>query len=114
VLRNFSGVGLGDYQPPKLCFDVEMYDRKRGRSITDGRVPGEVFMGSAYEFKSTGTPVRFDVDSEIEPRVYVNQLRPSGVQIAADHVFDASQVAAYLNIVWKGYYALEQHRKEAP
>ncbi len=117
VLNNFANPPVASaYKPPKICFDIELYDRKRGRSITDGRVPAEIFLGGGYEFKNVGAgvPVRFDVDTEIEPRVYINECRMSSPALDTNTPFNASSVQCYLNIVWKGYYALDQKRVEQP
>lgn len=104
VLMNFSSAdAFGD--KPRLCFEVDLYDRKRGRSLTDGKLPSESLLGLSYGFKENYGHLQFPEDTEIEPRVYVTEFRP-GSTLSTNALFNAARVKGYLNLVFKGYYVL--------
>lgn len=104
---------------PHISFDFDLYDRKRGRSLTGGRVPCTVLAGGTYNFKSlfNGREMRFDPDSEIEPRVYLNEVRMTEAQDFSqppadpNYAFQSSQVTCYLNIVFKGKKAVQERQE---
>ena len=91
----------------KICFEIDLYDKKRGRSITDGRMPSEVFTGLTYNDKSTFGPMRWYPDTEIEPRVYVNEVIMSN--LLTNTYYNAASVAAYLCVCFSGFSALEEN-----
>ena len=94
----------------RVCFELDLYDRKRGRSLTDGRIPSEVIMGQMMENKSTIWPLRFDVDTEIEPRIYITEVNGfiQGDAVAYPH----NQVTVFINLAFFGYNQLEE--KQVP
>lgn len=106
VLQNLSDIKYG-YQEPSLSWEIDVYDKKRGRSITDGKIPAETFFGGTMGFKPLKKPARWDVDTEIEPRLYVTQARVPQLD-SDDDLYAASQVAFYVNVVFKGFLALEE------
>lgn len=104
---------LGQDNPgkPKLCFQLELYDKRRGRLINDGRLPGEMFATGGYGVKELGHAVRVDPDTEIEPRVYITECRmtqlleqPATVGPPAYPApYSVASVACWINLVFKGY-----------
>ncbi len=108
VIQNFQGpqavnnLGTGaDFAA--ICFEVDLYDKKRGRSITNGRIPSQLIQGGAFDFRSRKDPPRWDPGTEIEPRVWVTDARAPG---AGDSVF-------FLNLVFKGYTVLQEANLDA-
>ena len=94
---------------PKLCFEIELYDKRRGRFVSDGRLPGEMFATGAYMPKELGAPVRVDPDSEIEPRIYVTECRMTDFldSPAIPSPYTAASVACWINLVLRGYATTE-------
>ena len=97
--QNFSQCFVDE---PRICFELDLYDVKRGRSITNGKIPGEAVIGGAWEFKKSFGPMRWDPDTEIEPRLYITEVKMSEV-LDEDVPFEAAQVAVYLNICFRGF-----------
>lgn len=89
-----------------IAFDIELYDRKRGRRLHEERLPPQVLTAQGYANKETSNPVRFNVNSEIEPRIRLLEVRP-GSLLNTDQAFNAAQFRAYLNFTFKGYKVLE-------
>lgn len=116
IVQNFSqafAIATGTTgNPPRICFEIDLYDRKRGRSITNGKVPSQVLLGGAYEFKSIFGPMRWDPDTEIEPRVYITEVKMTD-DLVTDAAFNAAQVAVYLNICFRGYRSFTAHPSAA-
>ena len=92
--------------PPKLCFEVELYDKRRGRYVSDGRLPSEMFTTGAYGPKELGSVVRVDPDTEIEPRVYITECRMNTALDTAT-TFNVASVACWINMVLRGYAVTE-------
>lgn len=116
VMQNFSSafadVAGETGNPPRVCFEIDLYDRKRGRSITNGRIPGQVALGGAFEFKKVFGPMRWDPDTEIEPRVYITEVKMTDA-LDTDAAFEAARVAVYLNICFRGYRSFTAHPSAA-
>jgi hypothetical protein len=96
---------------PRICFDMEMYDRKRGRRLHEERLPPQLFSAGNYANKDRSHVTRFDPNTEIEPRVRLLDVCP-GEELVADPVagnqqFAAAQFRGYLNIIFKGFKVLE-------
>lgn len=119
VLQNICDIGWGAadiraIDSPSLNFDVDLYDRKRGRSITGGRVPAETFFGGTMGACENAMPYRWEPDTEIEPRIYVNQARaPLWDTVAETYdqnttLFNKQQVQFYLTLTFKGELLLEE------
>ncbi len=109
AMNNFALDGYITPTRPNISFELDLYDRKRGRSINDGKLPAETFAGGAFEFKKAPSIVRMDVDTEIEPRLYVDEVR-MGANLNADQPFNAARVRAYVSLVLKGYFVYDEHR----
>lgn len=99
---------LGQDNPgkPKLCFELEFYDKRRGRFISDGRLPGEMFATGAYSPKELAAPVRVDPDTEIEPRVYVTECRMTDY-LETTVNYNAASVSCWINLTLRGYASTE-------
>lgn len=105
VLQNFSQVFE---DKPRVCFEIDLYDKKRGRSMTNGRIPGQVVLGGGYEFKRQFGPMRWDPDTEIEPRIFITEVKMTDA-LATTQAFNAAQVAVYLNLCFRGFHSFTQH-----
>lgn len=99
---------------PSFGWEMDLYDRRRGRSITGGRIPGEYFTVGTLGFRKVGgmayepggaRGMRWDADTEIEPRLYITQTWVPGID--DDTLYDDARVAFWLNVAFRGYYALE-------
>lgn len=100
----FSSV---DYQnKPNICFELELYDKKRQRRLHDGRIPSQLLSGQQYANKLLSEPIRFDPNSEIEPRVYPTEVR-MGDLLDTDTAYNAALFRGYLNITFIGYKVLD-------
>lgn len=91
------------------CFEIGLYDKLRGRYLHDGdRLPSAVFSGQTAAARNNGEPIRFDPNSDIEPRLYVNEIRMREV-LDTDALFNAFLFKAYVHITFRGF--LEQTDK---
>lgn len=100
TLNNFFGRGN------RICWDLVLYDKKRGRRLHDDRLPPQVISAQGYANKENASPIRFDPNTEIEPRVRLLEVRMDDT-LDTDQAFNAAQFAAYLNIIFIGYKVLE-------
>lgn len=89
-----------------ISFDVELYDRLRGRRLHEGRLPVELLSGGRYANRKTGSAFRFEQGSNIEPRIYINEIR-MGSSLNATADFNAADVKAYVCLVFKGRQYVE-------
>lgn len=133
VLMNLSDIGWGNgasargIDAPAVYFEIDLYDKKRGRSVTGGRVPAETYFGGTLGAKEHslprgtvggggggGTAYRWEPDTEIEPRLYVNQARvpqidpATGIYDQDSTIFNAQTVAFYVTMTFKGELLLEE------
>lgn len=92
---------------PLISFDMALYDKKRGRYLGDGKIPGEMFCSGRYGPRKLPEPIRFDPDSELEPRVFINEVK-MGSFLDTDQAYTAARVACYLNVCFKGYFVSEE------
>lgn len=127
VLNNFAGTqkftqgGPGNSvtpfpkapAKPRICAEIDVYDKTRGRSLTSGRVPVEVFTGGAYGFKCLPEPLRFERGTQIEPRLYVTECGMTSV-LDADAYYDVADVKVYVTMVMKGYNVDERNKAGFP
>lgn len=105
VMNNFRwtdpGVGVTDFVPI-VSFDLALYDKLRGRYLHDGqKLPINLFSGQGYCNKKTGQDSRFDPDSEIEPRLFINDIRVNNT-MATSQWFNASNFKVYVSLTFKG------------
>ena len=89
---------------PRICAEIDIYDKTRGRSLTSGRVPLETFTGGGYGFKSLPEPLRFERGSQIEPRLYVTECRMTdAIDGLTSSTWSSVDVKVYVTLVMKGY-----------
>ena len=105
-------IGNANNTSPRVCFELALYDKKRGRFLTDGSLPAESFVGGSFSNKLTPKQTRFNVDTEIEPRLTITEVNMGSV-LDVTKAFDAASVAVYVNIVFTGYNVLEEKFNEA-
>lgn len=108
VLPNISNAS---FDSPHVSFEMALYDKKRGRFLTDGKLPAEAFVGGAFANKLTPKETRFNVDTEIEPRLTVTEVR-MGSWLNGEQAYNAASVAAYVNVAFIGYNILEEKFNE--
>jgi hypothetical protein len=89
-----------------ISFDVELYDRLRGRRLHEGRLPVELFQSGRIAHRKMASPIRFEKGSNIEPRIYINEIR-MGSALDTTEAFEAAQVKAYVCLVLKGRQFVE-------
>jgi hypothetical protein len=105
-------IGNANHTSPRVCFELALYDKKRGRFLTDGSLPAESFVGGSFSNKLTPKQTRFNVDTEIEPRLTITEVN-MGPVLEQAKAFNAASVAVYVNIVFTGYNVLEEKFNEA-
>lgn len=86
-----------------ISFDVELYDRLRGRRLHEGRLPVELFQSGRIAHRKMASPIRFEKGTNIEPRLYLNEIQP-GFDTAE---VEGLQVKAYVCLVLKGRQYVE-------
>lgn len=104
ILNNFAGTQQFTGAPvhPRICCEIDIYDKTRGRSLTSGRVPIETFMGGNYGFKKLPHEMAFERGTQIEPRLYVTECRMMSI-MDETAVYLAADVKVYVSFVFKGY-----------
>lgn len=104
ILNNFAGTQQFTGAPvhPRICCEIDIYDRTRSRSLTSGRVPIETFMGGNYGFKKLPHEMVFERGTQLEPRLYVTECRMMSI-MDQTAVFLAANVKVYVSMVFKGY-----------
>ena len=109
LLNNFSSMNLSQAGTtvPIIGFELGLYDKKRGRYSGDGVLPSEAFCSGNFGNRKLPEPIRFDVDTELEPRVHITEVR-MGDYLNTDQSFNAAKVQCYLNICFKGYYSVDE------
>jgi hypothetical protein len=109
LFNNFSTMGLEQSGTivPILGFELGLYDKKRGRYIGDGVMPSEMFASGTFGDRKLPEPIRFEVDTELEPRVYVTEVR-MGDFLDTDQAYEAARVQCFLSIAFKGYYSVDE------
>lgn len=104
VLNNFAGTQQFTGAPvhPRICCEIDIYDRTRSRSLTSGRVPIETFAGGNYGFKKLHHENVFERGTQLEPRLYVTECRMMSI-MDQTAVYLAANVKVYVSMVFKGY-----------
>ena len=105
-------IANANHTSPRVCFELALYDKKRGRFLTDGSLPAEAFVGGAFSNKMTPKQTRFNVDTEIEPRLVITEVNMGPVLDGAV-AYAAASVAVYVNVAFIGYNVLEEKYNEA-
>lgn len=106
--NNGGGVSLNSFDGP-FVWDYVLYDRKRGRRLHDDHMPPQVITAQNYANKENATPIRFDPNTEIEPRVRLLSVNPIGPAVDdSDAVYNdaVDRTAVFLNIMFIGYKVL--------
>lgn len=98
---------LGNAGAAKICFDLDLYDKKRGRKLHEDHLPPQVLTAQRFANKENVSPIRFDPNTEIEPRVRLLEVNPD--EFETDQAYDAgvADFKAYLNLIFIGYKVLE-------
>lgn len=105
-------IANANHTSPRVCFELALYDKKRGRFLTDGSLPAEAFVGGAFSNKMTPKQTRFNVDTEIEPRLVITEVN-MGPILEGAREYAAASVAVYVNVAFIGYNVLEEKFNEA-
>lgn len=105
-------IANANHRSPRVCFELALYDKKRGRFLTDGSLPAEAFVGGAFSNKMTPKQTRFNVDTEIEPRLVITEVN-MGPVLEGAREYAAASVAVYVNVAFIGYNVLEEKYNEA-
>lgn len=105
-------IANANHTSPRVCFEMALYDKKRGRFLTDGSLPAEAFVGGAFSNKLTPKQTRWNVDTEIEPRLIITEVN-MGPVLEAAKAYNAASVAVYVNVAFTGYNVLEEKYNEA-
>lgn len=99
---NFPYTGAPLRYTGDICFDIGLYDKLRGRFLHDqDRVTSMLFSGKSVVNKPLGQEIRFDANTELEPRIYLNEFR-MGAMLDTDQAFNAAQARAYIAVVFLG------------
>ncbi len=81
-----------------FAWRLGLYDKKRDRNLHDGdSLPSSYFSGGVVDDKQTAALARFDESTELEPRLYVDEL--STILNLTDADLDG-------NIKWKVWFSL--------
>jgi hypothetical protein len=105
AFNNFRAVE-GNYSPPYVSFDIGLYEKTRGRFLHDrDRLPVQLFAGQNFANRRVAQPIKFDPNTELEPRIYVNEVR-MGNALDTNEAYNAAQVKVYVFVSFHGY--LEQ------
>ncbi len=105
-------IANANFRSPRVCFEMALYDKKRGRFLTDGKLPAEAFVGGSFANKLTPKQTRWNVDTEIEPRIFVTEVS-MGSPLDKAQPYSLANVAAYINVAFVGYNILEEKFNEA-
>ena len=105
--RFIEGTSGGTFPlSPDVSFDLGLYEKTRGRFLHDrDRMPINVFAGQNFANRKVAQPIRFDPNTELEPRIYINEVRMGNI-LDTNQAFNAAQVKVYLFVTFHG--CLEQ------
>lgn len=102
----FSTISTPQPNLPNISFEIELYDKLRGRRLHDGRLPSEMFGGGRHGPRKTPSPLVFPQGSKIEPRLYLTELRMGSI-LDTTAAFNAASVKGWVCLVFKGIESLE-------
>lgn len=102
----FSTLSTPQPNLPNIAFEIELYDRIRGRRMHDGRLPVEMFQGGRIAHRETASVLKFEKGSKIEPRLFITEIRMGSV-LDTTVAFNAASVKAYVMLVFKGTQHVE-------
>lgn len=87
---------------PNIAYELGLYDKLRNRFLHDrDRLPFQLFAGQNFTNKKTAQGMRFDNNTELEPRLYINEVRPR-TALSTDQAFNAARIKAYFVLTIKG------------
>lgn len=95
---------------PNVSWELELFDKKRGRYLHDGRLSSELFSGQSVANKQMPVEMIFDPRTEIEPRLYITEARV-GTALSTDALYNAANVKFYLNLMLIGARVVESPGK---
>lgn len=116
IMDQFAYVPVGNSDPTDansrayftFAWRLGLYDKRRDRYIHDGdSLPSSEFNGGLLN-KQTAMRTRFDEDTEIEPRLYIDELT-SILDFSATDLTDI-QWRAYLNFSMLGFIEQNEDR----
>ncbi|NBT35338.1 MAG: hypothetical protein EBT03_07340 [Betaproteobacteria bacterium] len=97
-----TNVALPESRAINISFDLGLYDKLRGRFLHDtDRMPPHFFSGQNFSNRRLVEPIRFDDNTEIEPRLYVNEIR-AGTLLDTDQAYNAAMFKAYVMLTFFG------------
>jgi hypothetical protein len=99
----FSTLSLDVPNQMNISFDVELYDRLRGRRLHEGRLPVEMFQSGRIAHRKIASPIQFEKGSNIEPRLWLNEIQPGFDPATAPGL----EVKAYVCLILKGRQFVE-------
>jgi len=102
----FSTLSSAQPNLPNISFEIELYDRIRGRRMHDQRLPSTMFQGGRIANRETASVLNWEQGSKIEPRLFVKEIRMGSILDGAT-AFEAASVKAYVVLVFKGTAHLE-------
>lgn len=102
----FSTVSLPQPNLPNIAFEVELYDKVRGRRMHNNRLPVEMFQGGRLAHRRTPSPLVWKQGTKIEPRLFVTEIRMGSV-LDGLTAYQAASVKAYVCLVFKGVQKVE-------
>lgn len=90
---------------PNISFDVVLYNKTSGKRMHDERLPPEVLFGGSFANKALPEGILLPVDTEIEPRIYLKEVKP-GDLLSTDTAYNAALFRGYLSLVFMGFKTL--------
>jgi hypothetical protein len=93
-------------QASNISFDIGLYDKLRGRQLHDGKsLPINIFSGQNFATRRVPEHIRFDTNTELEPRLFINEIRIAR-DPETDQAFNAMELKVFIYVTFKG--VLEQ------
>lgn len=119
VFQNLSDIAWLTPDAPACYFEVDLYDKKQGRSITEGKMPAEAFFNGTLPPNRWTEPMTWGPDTEVEPRVFINQARvATGLMAGAGAglvvsdtdttLYNQQQAVFYITLTFHGELQLEE------
>jgi hypothetical protein len=102
----FSTISSAQPNLMNLAFEIELYDKLRGRRMHDGRLPVEMFQGGRLGHRKTASEIVWPQGSRIEPRLFLTEFRMGSV-LDTDAAFNAASVKGWVCLVFKGIQNVE-------
>lgn len=95
---------------PTFAFRLGLYDKLRGAYLHDGNnLPLHFCSGQLFGNREQASSVHFDANTEIEPRLFIDEIRWSNL-LDTDEAYGAARPRAYFILTLLGF--LEQDDNE--